>query len=81
MILKRKNQKRENSKSENISLKYRHKSKIYSQLKQFKKIQLRYETKIKAYETFLKIAILFIGHRLLLKETCLCFFYYLNLKY
>ena len=52
------------------SLKKRYKiENLFATLKQFKKIQLRYETKIKSFMAFLKIAILFIGYRVLLKES------------
>jgi len=66
----RKNQGRKNSKSDRKILKERHKvENLFASLKQFKKIQLRYDSKIKNYEAFVKLALTFIGLRILFRDT------------
>lgn len=65
----RKNQKSKNSKTNEEKLKKRPLvENLFATLKQFKKIQFRYENTILAYEGFVKIACLFIGYRFLFKN-------------
>jgi transposase len=66
----RKNQKKKNNKMELKLLGKRYRiENFFAGLKQFKKIQLRYESKIINYEGFLKISLIVIMLRILLKES------------
>lgn len=64
------NQKYINNKIETRILKDRHKvEKLFATLKQFKKIQNRYETKIASYKAYLYIALIFMGYRIIINKT------------
>lgn len=66
----RKNQKLKNSKSNEKRLKERHKvENLFGTLKQFKRIQLRYDSNIGSYKAFILMACLFIGYRTLFRNT------------
>jgi len=66
----RKNQKRTNTKYEKRILKDRHNvENLFAILKQNKKIQQRYEATKKSFTGFIKLAYIYIGYRILLKES------------
>jgi hypothetical protein len=66
----RSNQIRQNTPVELIILKKRHcVENFFATLKQFKKIQLRYDSKIKSYAGFVNIALICISFKTILKKS------------